>query len=284
MALRGQPYLPLYVQDFLCDERLAECSAESTGVYIRLMCLMHKSETYGAILLKQKDKQSEDKICNFVSKLVRQMPFTAEVIERSLIELLDENVIRIDGDMLYQKRMVKDGKLSDIRSSARRGKGKNQARNNFVDGFDADFVGTKTASNSENENEIENEDEDVKEEVGNTEESSHAQECVASLILNDGTYFNVSAKDYNKWVTLYPAVDVMQELRNMVGWCDANRKKRKTRSGIRRFINNWLAGEQDKGGSMRHKPQSSMQRPSAGGTALGTIQQLHQKYSGEGSG
>ena len=44
MALREQPYLPLYVQDFLTDEKLNECSAESTGVYIRLMCIMDKAQ------------------------------------------------------------------------------------------------------------------------------------------------------------------------------------------------------------------------------------------------
>lgn len=74
---------------------------------------------------------------------------------------------------------------------------------------------------------------------------------IASMILNDGTYFNVSVSDFNKWAALYPAVDVMQELRKMVGWCDNNPRKRKTKSGIRRFINNWLAGEQDKGGRYR---------------------------------
>ena len=58
MALRDQPYLPLYVQDFLTDEKLIECSASATGVYIRVMCIMHKSDPYGMILLKQKDKQT----------------------------------------------------------------------------------------------------------------------------------------------------------------------------------------------------------------------------------
>ena len=46
MSLRNQPYIPLYVQDFMTDERLNECSAAANGVYIRLMCLMHKSEEY----------------------------------------------------------------------------------------------------------------------------------------------------------------------------------------------------------------------------------------------
>lgn len=57
MALRDQPYLPLYVNDFLSDEKLNNCSAESTGVYIRLMCLMHKSNEYGVISLS--DRQIE---------------------------------------------------------------------------------------------------------------------------------------------------------------------------------------------------------------------------------
>ena len=83
------------------------------------------------------------------------------------------------------------------------------------------------------------------------EPQSSSAPPIASMILNDGTYFNVSASDFNKWVALYPAVDVKQELCKMVGWCDANPKKRKTKSGIRRFINNWLAGEQDKGGRYR---------------------------------
>ncbi len=54
MALRNQPYLPLFVQDYLTDEKLNECSAQSQGVYIKIMCLMHKSETYGKNFAKAK--------------------------------------------------------------------------------------------------------------------------------------------------------------------------------------------------------------------------------------
>ena len=99
MSRREQPYLPLYVMDFLTDEKLVECSAESTGVYIRLMCLMHKSEQYGAILLKQKDKQTGKQIYDFACKLMRQMPYDIETIERSLTELLNEGVLSMDGDV-----------------------------------------------------------------------------------------------------------------------------------------------------------------------------------------
>lgn len=71
--------------------------------------------------------------------------------------------------------------------------------------------------------------------------------AVIYLPLNDKTEYRVDQKQLDEWSGLYPAVDVMQELRKMKGWLDSNPKKRKTRGGIKRFIVNWLASEQDKG-------------------------------------
>jgi len=116
MALRNQPYFPLYVNDFLSDEKLILCSAESTGVYIRIMCLMHKSDEYGVILLKQKFKQSSKQTSNFALQLAIFLPYTSDVIERSLDDLVDNNVLHIDGDRMIQSRMVKDEKISQTRA------------------------------------------------------------------------------------------------------------------------------------------------------------------------
>lgn len=118
MALRNQPYIPLYVQDFLTDEKLIECSAQATGVYIRLMCIMHKSEPYGTILLKQKDKQNGKQTKNFALKLAKHLPYDLNIIEMSLDELIGEGVLILDGDQIIQKRMVKDNYISDERAKA----------------------------------------------------------------------------------------------------------------------------------------------------------------------
>jgi uncharacterized protein YdaU (DUF1376 family) len=118
MALRDQPYLPLYIQDFLTDEKLMECSASSTGVYIRIMCIMHKSEVYGKILLKQKDKQTDKQINNFALKVAKHMPYSFDIVLSAIEELLQEGVIQIDGDNLVQKRMFLDGELSITRSNS----------------------------------------------------------------------------------------------------------------------------------------------------------------------
>ena len=68
------------------------------------------------------------------------------------------------------------------------------------------------------------------------------------LQLNDGSLFPIFDDDLVKYRKLYQAVDVEQELRKMVGWLDANPTHRKTKTGIKRFVNNWLSKQQDQGG------------------------------------
>lgn len=159
MALRNQPYLPLYVQDFLTDEKLIECNAESTGVYIRLMCILHKSDEYGCILLKQKDKQTDDNIRNFALKLAKQMPYDISIIDRSLRELIEEKVLILENDILYQKRMRKDGILSDKRAEAGKKGASKKVANDFAKANEEAKDKANYQATPENEIEYENEDE-----------------------------------------------------------------------------------------------------------------------------
>lgn len=62
-----------------------------------------------------------------------------------------------------------------------------------------------------------------------------------------GTYHGVTQASVDQLQELYPATDVLQELRKMLGWLNANPKKRKTKTGIDAFINRWLAKQQDGG-------------------------------------
>jgi len=170
MALRNQPYIPLYVQDFMTDEKLAECSAMATGVYIRIMCLMHKSTYYGKIMLKDRDKQDclqgedysdkDKQVYYFACKLVKHLPYDIRTIYDGLIELIMEDVLYIDGDFLCQRRMIRDNEISEKRaiSSKRRWIKKFNFRKSLIDyGFREDLVNdwlkvrkTKKATNTEN--------------------------------------------------------------------------------------------------------------------------------------
>jgi len=149
MALRDQPYLPLYVQDFLTDEKLMECSASTTGIYIRLICIMHKSDEYGVILLKQKDKQTDNQIKNFALKLAKYMPYSTDEIISGLSELISEGVLQNGNDKISQKRMIKDNEISIVRADA--GK-KGGLKTQYAKAKEE----AKAQANTENENENEN--------------------------------------------------------------------------------------------------------------------------------
>ena len=98
------------------------------------------------------------------------------------------------------------------------------------------------------------------------ENSASGPPPVIALPLNDNTEYEVPQKDFDSWVSLYPAVDVMQQLRNMKGWLQANPDRRKTRRGINRFISGWLSREQDRGGA---RPAAQAARPMSQGQAQG---------------
>lgn len=159
MALRDQPYLPLYVQDYLTDEKLNMCSLSTQGVYIKIMCLFHKSDTYGGILLKQKDKQNSSTTLNFALKIAKLLPIPLQDINDAIGELLDEKVLTIDGDFMFQKRMIKDNEISIKRAdSGKKGGIKSQSKNKpNKDQNASNFAPAKNEAKHEYENEYENE-------------------------------------------------------------------------------------------------------------------------------
>ncbi|SFP71141.1 hypothetical protein SAMN04487888_1213 [Eubacterium callanderi] len=78
-------------------------------------------------------------------------------------------------------------------------------------------------------------------------------EPVAMLPLKDGTEYEISAESFEEFVSAYPEINVLSEMRKMRAWCLSNPANRKTRRGIMKFINGWLG---------RAKPES--QNPGSG--------------------
>ena len=77
-----------------------------------------------------------------------------------------------------------------------------------------------------------------------THEPTPIESSVITITLNDKSEYPIYQSMIDEWNELYPNVDVLQELRKMKGWSNANPAK--TKKGIQRFINAWLSREQDK--------------------------------------
>ena len=72
--------------------------------------------------------------------------------------------------------------------------------------------------------------------------------------VSEGEVYSVTLSQLTEFQTLYPAVNIEQSLKAMRGWLTSNPSKRKTQRGMPRFINAWLAREQDRGGTASIAP------------------------------
>lgn len=132
MALTNQPYLPLYVDDWMNNSKLKMCSPSAHGVMISIMCILHKEVTYGKILLKQKFKQSDKQVRNFALQIAKLSAFDLLEIENPLGELISEGVLIIQDDFLICKRMVRDAEISEKRANAGKSGGTSNKNKNFA--------------------------------------------------------------------------------------------------------------------------------------------------------
>lgn len=130
MATNKQPYLPLYVDDWMNNNKLKLSSASAHGLMVSIMCIMHKEINYGKLLLKQKFKQNTNQINNFALQIAKLTSFDFDEILLPLNELIDNKILYIDEDCLISKRMVKDNELSLKRSFIGSLGGKSTQNNN----------------------------------------------------------------------------------------------------------------------------------------------------------
>ena len=77
-------------------------------------------------------------------------------------------------------------------------------------------------------------------EINNKPGAKCSEQIVAVLPLKDGTDYELTESVYNEYLEAYPDIDIMAELRKMWAWLNSNPNNKKTRRGIRRFINGWL--------------------------------------------
>lgn len=233
MALRDQPYIPLYVNDFMGDEKLRECKPQTTGVYIMLICLLHKQEEYGKITLNEFDKEHMKKdtpvINLFAKKISCHLPYSKNVIKSALKELIGREILRVDGDTLFQKRMVKDGTISETRVKAAKSKNndksnnqnnKNNDQNNNTLSDSDNFAIAKTRAkheqNTEYENEYVNEYKDLKDLKNNEEKRSEETDQDFQKFWQ--AYPKKVAKDQAKkaFKKINPSSELLDEMLNSV--------------------------------------------------------------------
>ena len=67
-----------------------------------------------------------------------------------------------------------------------------------------------------------------------------AASAPVAIPLKDGTEYPIDEPQIDEWKSVYPGVDILQELRKCREWGLSNPAKRKTRRGARKHITTWL--------------------------------------------
>jgi len=180
---------------------------------MRMLSIMAKSKIVGFMLDGEGKMESKT-----LAKLVGE---DVAVVDSLLAELKTHNVYsQGDGGVIFNRRMARTGYISEIRAESGRKGGRSKSK-----------AGSKIEARVESK----------------TKAASASASAYASISFIEGVWGNIQEVDIAAWSEAYPACDVRGELKKMAEWLKANPDKKKIK--YRRFIVNWLARTQDRGGS-----------------------------------
>lgn len=225
-------------------------------VWFKLLCLAGKTNNSGVFIFNERIPYTDEMLASIFRRDINIVRMALKTFENfGMIEIVD-NVITIPNWSKHQTldalekqrerdRLKKQQKRAEQRAliSAKSGDSPPDCPGDASGDSHRDVPALDIDIDIEEDIEREEEKEDI---LLGGETPPTPPPVVITILLNDGSEFAVTQADVDGWSELYPAVNIMQELRKMKGWSEANPKKRKTKGGIKRFINSWLAKEQDK--------------------------------------
>lgn len=95
------PWMKFYPSDWQADQRLGQCGAGARGVWIELIAIMHKSETYGHLLIFGAVPTD--------AEIARHARLPIKVIRAGIVELERWGVLsRTETGVIYSRRMKRD--------------------------------------------------------------------------------------------------------------------------------------------------------------------------------
>lgn len=88
-------------------------------------------------------------------------------------------------------------------------------------------------------------DKNLMDDANNVDNIPEPPKTIITIPLNDKSEYEVTEDYFKEMQSLFEGVDVLMELKKMKAWALNNPTKRKTKSGIKRFIGSWLSSAQN---------------------------------------
>jgi hypothetical protein len=102
--------------------------------------------------------------------------------------------------------------------------------------------------------------EDQGKDQGSSAEDEASPPLLSIPLVGDAE-FGITEPMVKEWSRAYPGVDVLQQLRQMRVWAQANPTKRKTHRGLASFVVRWLTKAQDQSGAIPNLRTANTSEP-----------------------
>lgn len=245
------PYFPFYPQDWLSDPKVAQLTYEERGIYFDLLCRMW-SFADGTCSLPNDD--------SFICRILNLRPAKWKKVKSILVHSVAP-VFYIENNRILNKRLQKEFATAKKKSENNSASIKKRWRDNHSKSLNnKESENTNVSETNYNTRAQSDTDTDIfissdiniyscSERSNRSSPKIDESPRAITIPLNNKTEFIVTETMVTEFEQLYPAVEVRQALRSIRAWSLSNPTKRKTKSGILRHINQWLAKEQNTGGT-----------------------------------
>jgi hypothetical protein len=98
------PWFKFYPKDWMGDSGLQMCSWETKGIFIEMICIMAESNRYGFLEINDKKVTQE--------MLKKRLRIHHKTLKTCLRELQENNVLSIESDVYFSRKMVKQAAQS----------------------------------------------------------------------------------------------------------------------------------------------------------------------------
>lgn len=133
------PWLKFYPTDWRSDEQLRNCSIAARGLWIEMLCLMHRASPYGHLIINGEVLTD--------AQLAIQTGTPSEQIPALVGELEKAGVFSRTGKgAIYSRKMVRDEKKANV--NAKNGQNGGASKHKKVNGYSP--VGNRNPSETEN--------------------------------------------------------------------------------------------------------------------------------------
>lgn len=217
-----------------------------TIIYLKMLLLSLKNE--GKLYYEGVEETFEKELALELDEDIENVNVTISFLQNcNLLEIIDADE--------YMLTEIPASIGSESESAQRVRKCRDNKRRSDEKALQCNADVTKCNTEIDIEKEIEKEKE--KNICAEPKFSAPEPEPIITLPLNTGAEYPFFQSDLQEFAELYPAVNILQAMRGMRGWLLTNPSRRKTKRGIRRFVNSWLAKDQDKGGTSGYNRQVS---------------------------